>query len=145
MSFKVSLYDPQYMFARNKSEKQKITAYEPMPIELSSSVGKCLSISDDGKYVVIGSGISRVRIIASLQFVSSEVKQQTILIRVKRNDETSTIATANGYGLSFSIEKSIYFYVREGDQIFVTSITDTVVNSAATGGSRSGLIVEKIC
>ena len=145
MSFKVSLYDPQYMFARNKSEKQTITAYEPLPMELSSSVGECLSISDDNKYVVIGSGISRVRIIASLQFVSSEAKQQTMLIRMKRGDAISTITTANGYGLSFSIEKSIYAYVREGDQIFVTSITDTVVNSAATGGARSGLIVEKIC
>lgn len=145
MSFKVSLFNPQYLFARNKSEKQKITAYEPLPMELSSSVGECLSISDDNKYVVIGSGISRVRIIASLQFVSSEAKQQTMLIRLKRGDENSTLATANGYGLNFSIEKSIYSYVREGDQIFVTSITDTVVNSAATGGARSGLIVEKIC
>ncbi len=143
MSYKISLFNPQYLFARNKIEKQKITAYEPMPIELSSSIGESLSISD-GKYIIIGSDISRIRIIASMQFVSSEVKQHNMLIRLLRDGAISTLATANVYGLNSSVEKVIYQYVRKGDKIFVSSNTDTVVNSATTGGSRSGIIVEKI-
>lgn len=143
MSYKISLFNPQYLFARNRIEKQKITAYEPMPIELSSSIGESLSISD-GKYIIIGSDISRIRIIASMQFVSSEVKQHNMLIRLLRDGAISTLATANVYGLNSSVEKVIYQYVRKGDKIFVSSNTDTVVNSATTGGSRSGLIVEKI-
>ena len=127
----------------DKIEKQKITAYEPMPIELSSSIGESLSISD-GKYIIIGSDISRIRIIASMQFVSSEVKQHNMLIRLLRDGAISTLATANVYGLNSSVEKVIYQYVRKGDKIFVSSNTDTVVNSATTGGSRSGIIVEKI-
>ena len=143
MSYKISLFNPQYLFARNKIEKQKITAYEPMPIELSSSIGESLSISD-GKYIIIGSDISRIRIIASMQFVSSEVKQHNMLIRLLRDGAISTLATANVYGLNSSVEIVIYQYVRKGDKIFVSSNTDTVVNSATTGGSRSGIIVEKI-
>lgn len=143
MSYKVSLFNPQYLFARNRIEKQKITAYAPMPIELASSIGECLSIID-GKYISIGSDISRIRIIASMQFVSSEVKQHNMIIRLLRDGATSTLATVNVYGLNSSAEKVIYQYVREGDKIFITSNNDTVVNSATTGGSRSGLIVEKI-
>ena len=143
MSYKISLFNPQYLFARNKIEKQKITAYEPMPIELSSSIGESLSISD-GKYIIIGSDISRIRIIASMQFVSSEVKQHNMLIRLLRDGAISTLATANVYGLNSSVEKVIYQYVRKGDKIYVTSINDVVLNSSSTGGSRSGLIVEKI-
>lgn len=143
MSYKISLFNPQYLFARNRIEKQKITAYEPMPIELSSSIGESLSISD-GKYIIIGSDISRIRIIASMQFVSSEVKQHNMLIRLLRDGAISTLATANVYGLNSSVEKVIYQYVRKGDKIYVTSINDVVLNSSSTGGSRSGLIVEKI-
>ena len=143
MSYKVSLFNPQYLFARNRIEKQKITAYAPMPIELASSIGECLSIID-GKYISIGSDISRIRIIASMQFVSSEVKQHNMIIRLLRDGATSTLATVNVYGLNSSAEKVIYQYVREGDKIFITSNNDTVVNSATTGGSRSGKNEKKI-
>ena len=132
------------MFARNRTGKQSLTAYEPLPLELASSVGGNLTISEDGSYIVIGDNITRVRIVASLQFVSSEVKQHTMLIRLLRDGTTSTLATINVYGLSSSAEKEIYQYVRKGDKIYVTSINDVVLNSSSTGGSRSGLIVEKI-
>ena len=132
------------MFARNRTAKQSLTAYDPLPLELASSVGGNLTISEDGGYIVIGNNITRVRIVASLQFNSSEVKQHTMLIRLLRDGTASTLATVNVYGLSSSAEKEIYQYVHKGDKIYVTSINDAVLNSTSAGGSRSGLIVEKI-
>lgn len=135
----------QYIQARNAVEKQILKAYDPLPLELSSSLGNDLTISDDGKYIVIGDNVSYVKITGFMQFYSSgDAISQNIQIRRLRNSATSTVATGINYGTSITIEKIVYLYVKKGDKLFIISTKDSVLNSASTGGIRSGIIVEKI-
>lgn len=135
----------QYIQARNAVEKQILKAYDPLPLELSSSLGNDLTISDDGKYIVIGDNVSYVKITGFMQFYSSgDAISQNIQIRRLRKSDTSTVATGINYGTSITIEKIVYLYVKKSDKLFITSNKDCVLNSASTGGIRSGIIVEKI-
>lgn len=145
MSITLMKYNPQYMFARNKNAKVNLTAYEPLPLEVSSVVGDELTLSSDGKYVVVGNDISYVRVTASLQFVSSSASSQSMMIRRERNGTVVVVATSVGYGTNISLDKTVCMSVVKGDKIQVISNKDSVINSADTGGLRSGLIVEKIC
>ncbi len=134
----------QYIQARNAVEKQILKAYDPLPLELSSSLGNDLTISD-GKYIVIGDNVSYVKITGFMQFYNSgDAISQNIQIRRLRDSTTSIVATGINYGTSITIEKIVYLYVKKGDKLFITSTKDCVLNSASTGGIRSGIIVEKI-
>lgn len=135
----------QYIQARNTVEKQILKAYDPLPLELSSSLGNDLTISDNGKYIVIGDNVSYVKITGFIQFYNSgDAISQNIQIRRLRNSVTSIVATGINYGTSITVEKIVYLYVKKGDKLFITSTKDCVLNSASTGGVRSGIIVEKI-
>jgi hypothetical protein len=136
----------QYIQARNAVEKQILKAYDPLPLELSSSLGNDLTISDDGKYIVIGDNVSYVKITGFMQFYSSsgDAISQNIQIRRLRNSTSSVVATGINYGTSITVEKIVYLYVKKGDKLFITSTKNCVLNSASTGGIRSGIIVEKI-
>ena len=135
----------QYIQARNTVEKQILKAYDPLPLELSSSLGNDLTISDNGKYIVIGDNVSYVKITGFMQFYNSgDAISQNIQIRRLRDSTTSIVATGINYGTSITIEKIVYLYVKKGDKLFITSTKDCVLNSASTGGVRSGIIVEKI-
>ena len=135
----------QYIQARNTVEKQILKAYDPLPLDLSSSLGNDLTISDDGKYIAIGDNVSYVKITGFMQFYNSgDAISQNIQIRRLRNSTTSIVATGINYGTSITIEKIVYLYVKKGDKLFITSTKDCVLNSASTGGIRSGIIVEKI-
>ena len=68
-----------------------------------------------------------------------------MMIRRDRNGTVVVVATSVGYGTNISLDKTVCMSVVKGDKIQVISNKDSVINSADTGGLRSGLIVEKIC
>lgn len=135
----------QFIVAKNDTAKLSLTANEIIPIRTTMHLGNDFTVSDDGKYVIVGKNISYVKISASIQFYSTgEPTSQAMLIRRERNRDRSSIATVNGYGLSVTVGKTVYTSVVEGDKIFISSSRDCVINSASTGGLRTELMIEKI-
>lgn len=135
----------QFIVAKNDTAKLSLTANEIIPIRTTMHLGNDFTISDDGKYVIVGKNISYVKISASIQFYSTgEPTSQAMLIRRERTGNRSTISTVNGYGLSVTVGKTVYTSVVEGDKIFISSSRDCVINSASTGGLRTELMIEKI-
>ncbi len=135
----------QFIVAKNNTAKLSLTANEIIPIRTTMHLGNDFTVSDDGKYVIVGKNISYVKISASIQFYSTgEPTSQAMLIRRERNGDRSSIATVNGYGLSVTVGKTVYTSVVEGDKIFISSSRDCVINSASTGGLRTELMIEKI-
>ena len=135
----------QFIVAKNDTAKLSLTANEVIPIRTTMHLGNDLTVSDDGKYVIVGKNISFVKISASIQFYSTgEPTSQAMLLRRNRNKNLSTITTVSGYGLSVTVGKTVYTSVVEGDKIFISSSRDCVINSASTGGLRTELIIEKI-
>lgn len=134
----------QFIIARNNTEKLSLKAQEPLPVSATTQYGENLTISDDRKYVVVGDGILFVKVTASMQFYGTSATSQTMVIRRDRNGGVSSMATANGHGISFAIEKTIIINVQKGDKLYIVSGNDCTLNSASTGGLRSGIIVEKI-
>lgn len=135
----------QFIVAKNDTAKLSLTANEIIPIRTTMHLGNDFTVSDDGKYVIVGKNISYVKISASIQFYSTgEPTSQAMLIRRERTGDRSTISTVNGYGLSVTVGKTVYTSVVEGDKIFISSSRDCVINSASTGGLRTELMIEKI-
>lgn len=135
----------QFIVAKNDTAKLSLTANEIIPIRTTMHLGNDFTVSDDGKYVIVGKNVSYVKISASIQFYSTgEPTSQAMLIRRERNRDRSSIATVNGYGLSVTVGKTVYTSVVEGDKIFISSSRDCVINSASTGGLRTELMIEKI-
>lgn len=136
----------QFIVAKNDTAKLSLTANEIIPIRTTMHLGNDFTVSDDGKYIVIGDNVSYVKITGFMQFYSSsgDVISQNIQIRRLRNSTSSVVATGINYGTSITVEKIVYLYVKKGDKLFITSTKNCVLNSASTGGIRSGIIVEKI-
>ena len=72
----------QFIVAKNNTAKLSLTANEIIPIRTTMHLGNDFTVSDDGKYFIVGKNISYVKISASIQFYSTgEPTSQAMLIR----------------------------------------------------------------
>ena len=144
MSFKVALYKtPQAKSGRNNELKKEVKAGEPIPLTSNFTIGDALTLSDDGKYIEVGNDVEVVRVTAQLQFAVTDTRCG-VAIRKVTNGESMMAGCAYGGGTSYSTNCTVLMNVSQGDQIYVASTSDAVINSTIGGGFRSYLLVEKV-
>ncbi len=135
---------PQIKGARCNVTKQATKSGEPIVMTSLVTVGSQITMSSDGKYIVIGNGISVVKVYAQLNFVLSSEARGTLAIRRKNSNGDTMVGIAMDSGNVFTVSASIILNVSKGDQIYLATTEDAVLNPFNGGGLRSGLIVEKI-
>ena len=135
---------PQIKGARCNVTKQATKSGEPIVMTSLVTVGSQITMSSDGKYIVIGNGISVVKVYAQLNFVLSSEARGTLAIRRKNSNGDTMVGIAMDSGNVFTVSASIILNVSKGDQIYLATTEDAVLNPFNGGGLISGLIVEKI-
>lgn len=135
---------PQIKGVRCNVAKQATKSGEPIVMTSLVTVGSQITMSSDGKYIVIGDDISVVNVYAQLNFALSSGARGTLAIRRKNSSGDAMVGIAMDSGNVFTVSTSIMLNVSKGDQIYLVTIEDAVLNPSTGGGLRSGLIVEKI-
>ncbi len=143
MSYKVSLYDPQIYIARNNVVKQATKSAEPIPLTGYYKIGTNITLSSDGKYIVIGNNVKAVKITSQLHFSVTDTKCG-FAIRMDSNGTGAMIGCSYGDGTTYCANARAVCDVKKGDKIYITTIGDTIINPSNGGGLRSYLMVEKI-
>lgn len=143
MSYKVQLYDPQIYGARNNVVKQAIKAGEAIPLTGYYKIGTNITLSSDGKYIVIGDNVKAVKITAQLHFSVVDTKCG-FAIRKNSNGTVDMIGCSYGDGTTYCANAMAVCDVKKGDKIYIATTSDTIINPSNGGGFRSYLVVEKI-
>lgn len=143
MSYKVSLYDPQIYIARNNVVKQATKTGEAIPLTGYYKIGTNITLSSDGKYIVIGDNVKVVKITSQLHFAVNDTKCG-FAIRKNSNGTVDMIGCSYGDGTTYCVNAMAVCDVKKGDKIYIATMTDTIINPSNGGGLRSYLMVEKI-
>ena len=136
----------QIRVGRNNVTKQAVKLGEPIPLTNTFELGKELTISEDGNYIVIGNGIECIRVTAQLHFAVSN-EQVALLVKVIRSGTVGTdgtIGVTMNDGTNQCANITIVNKVSKGDKFYITTNKDTTINPATGGGFRSYLMIEKI-
>lgn len=139
-------YKQQIKAGRNNTVKHSAKAGEPIPLTSSYTLGDKLTLSSDGKYIVVGDDVSVVELYAQVHFTSSNATSCGLAIRKIRasNSSDDMIAIAYGTGTSFTVSTRTYSNVSKGDKIYIASASDATINPSSGGGTRTALFVKKI-
>ena len=143
MSYKVQLYDPQIYGARNNVVKQATKSGEAIPLTGYYKIGTNITLSSDGKYIVIGDNVKAVKITAQLHFSVTDNKCG-FAIRKDSGGTIDMLGCSYGDGTTYCVNAMALNDVKKGDKIYIATITDTSINPSNGGGFRSYLVVEKI-
>lgn len=133
----------QIRAVRNNVIKQSVKKDEPIPLTNTFELGKELTISEDGNYIVIGDGIEYVRVTAQLHFAVTN-EQIALMIRSIRSGIEGTIGVSMIDGTNQCTSMTIVSKVTKGDKFYITTNRDTTINPNSGGGFRSYLMIEKI-
>lgn len=143
MSYKVQLYDPQIYGARNNVVKQATKSGEAIPLTGYYKIGTNITLSSDGKYIVIGDNVKAVKITSQLHFSVTDTKCG-FAIRKNSNGTVDMIGCSYGDGTTYCANAMAVCDVKKGDKIYIATTSDTIINPSNGGGFRSYLVVEKI-
>ncbi len=135
---------PQIKGGRCNIAKQATKSGEPIVMTSLVTVGSKITMSSDGKYIEIGDDISVVKVYAQLNFALSTEARGTLAIRRKNSNGDAMVGIAMDSGNVFTVSTLVILNVSKGDQIYLATTEDAVLNPSSGGGLRSGLIVEKI-
>lgn len=135
---------PQIRAGRNNVVKQSTVAGEPIPLSSYFKYGDQLTPSSDGKYIVIGENIKVVRITGQLHFSLNDTKCGLAIRVLKTDGVVQMVGCSYGDGTTYTSNLIVVLEVEKGDQIYIATTSDSVINPSNGGGFRSYLIVEKI-